>query len=215
MKYAKILGLAAIAAMAIMAFVGASSASATVLCKTTLVEGCAAAKWDYPAGTEIHAVLVENTEAKLENLSGSTIYAHCSESTLQGTTANTGSSTETVSGSGVVTWGAKNVGCSTTVDTLENGTLEVHYGEKGDGVVTGKGVVVTVELFGVTCAYGTAATGTKLGTLTEPASSTADTVIDANAEVEKKSGGFLCPSETRWTAEYTITSPVPLYVSTN
>jgi hypothetical protein len=35
MKYLKMLGLAAIAAMGLMAFLGASTASATVLCETT------------------------------------------------------------------------------------------------------------------------------------------------------------------------------------
>jgi hypothetical protein len=213
MKPAKILGLAALAAMALIAFAGAGSASATVLCKTT-ANPCGA-EWDYPKGTEIHAVLVAGTTSKLENLSGSSVYTTCTESTIQGTTSNTGSDTETVTGSGVLTWGPKGVGCSTTVDTLANGTLEVHYGEKGDGVVTSKGAEWTEELFGVTCSYGTAATGTKLGTLTEPASSTSDTVLDVSAEVEKKAGGFLCPSEVRWTAEYTFTSPVPLYVATS
>lgn len=220
MKYAKILGLAALAAMALMAFVGATSASATVLCKTTVTEGCAASGWDYPKGTEIHAELVAGSTAKLENPTGTTTFATCTIATIKGTTTNTGSSTETVDGEGEVTWGPKNAGCNQTVDTLKPGLLEIHFTDEGgktDGVVTSKNAEVTVEIGGVSCVYGTSATGTKLGTLTEPASSTSDTVLDVDTEggLEKKSGSFLCPTETRWTAEYTVTSPKPLYVSTS
>ena len=64
MKYVKMLGLAAVAAMALMAFLGASSASATVLCKTHITSGCAAAGWDYAGPLE--ASLKPGTSAFLE-----------------------------------------------------------------------------------------------------------------------------------------------------
>jgi len=57
------------------------------------------------------------------------------------------------------------------------------------------------------CLYGFGE-GTHIGTLTggeEP-------ILDLNAVVPKRAGSILCPNDFIWAAEYTITTPQPLYV---
>jgi len=97
MKYVKMLGLAAVAAAALMAFVGASTASATVLCKTAGTGSptgtTCPANQAYPAGTAITAV--NKGTVKLDT-TFKTI--ECSGSEVKGSTSNEGSATETVTG---------------------------------------------------------------------------------------------------------------------
>jgi hypothetical protein len=190
MKHLKMLGLAAIAALGLLAFVGAGTASATTLFKD-------AAKTEaYGAGTEIKSTLAPGTSALLK--SGSVTIATCTESSVAGTTAN--ATGVTVGGEITsLTWG----GCSQTTHTLANGSLSID----SEGNVTGKGNSVTLGVFGTSCVYGTGE-GVKLGTLTggSPA------VLKINAQIPRIAGGFLCPSPGTWTAEYIVTSPSPLYV---
>ena len=208
MKCLKALGLAAIAAMTLTAFPGASSASATVLCKTATTSDCASSGWDYPTGTALDASLKKGTKAVL-NASG--IIDECSESTVRGSTANTGGATETVRGAVTVanlTWG----GCTAEkTETVKGGELEIHWIPGTDnGTVTAREIQVTVKTAGISCTYG-AGTGIDLGTLAggNPA------VLSISTNVFP-SGGLFCPKEQKevtWTAEYVVTSPTPLFVS--
>ncbi len=216
MKYVKMLGLAAVAAAALMAFVGASTASATVLCKVegekagTATTGtkCPAEK-AYPKGTVIHAV---NTSTAI--LEGEPFNIECKKSTVQGETTNEGSATETVDGP-ITVLTFEECGPS-TVTVLKKGTLEVHWinnEDKGshDGTLTANGQEVTTEtstIFGkVHCIFVTE--NTDLGTLKggNPATFT------ANAVIKKLSTNALCPSPGTWTASYEVTSPKPLFVA--
>lgn len=200
MKYLKILGLAAVAATALMAFIGAGTASATVICTTKPTGGECPAGWDYPAGTVGKASLKSGTTVVLESTSGSTLVT-CSESTVGGTSENTGGATSTVKSILTsLTWG----GCTTTVDTLNAGTGELHWisGTTNGTLITFNNLVTT-NIFGVSCSYGTGAAGTDMGTTVggNPGSLTVKTVIN------KQEGGFLCPSTTLFTAEYIATEP--------
>ena len=161
MKYVKVLGLAAVAAMALMAFLGASTASATVLCKTQLTSGCAAAGWAYPSGTLISASL--EASATLETTGGTPIVT-CETGLVEGSTTNAGSSADTVDGNlSKLEFG----GCTRTVDVLNKGSLEVHWISGTDnGTVTSKSAEVTINTPFGNCVYGTAATGTHIGTIT-------------------------------------------------
>jgi hypothetical protein len=210
MKYLKILGLAAVAAMALMAFLGAGSASATVLCKTTITEGCATSGWDYPAGTEIVSTSTNTIlTTSLANVS-------CKHSEVRGKTTNTGSTTETVDGPVELLTFTE---CTSTVDVIAKGSLEVHHATKTEaepkkmGTLTSKEAAVTVNIGGVSCVYGTSKAGTDLGSITDNAPSA--TTVDISATVEKKEGSFLCPSTGLWEGTYTINSPNPLYVATS
>ena len=200
MKYVKMLGLAAVAAMALMAFLGANSASATVLCTKTETPCAAANKISPSNDPEMVATLTGS--AVLEEDPGTNVIATCSASEMVANSTKAGSKTETAAGSiSKLTWG----GCSTTVDNVALGSLEIHHIAGTDhGTVTSVGTEVTLNLFGVSCTL----KGTDLGTLTGGASP----VMDITATVDKTAGGFLCPEHANWTATYNITKPKPLYV---
>jgi hypothetical protein len=197
MKYLKMLGLAAIAAMGLMAFVGAGTASAgtTKLCTDS---ACATV---YPKGTKISGSLVTGNSATLK--SGSTVIATCTKSTVEGST-NAESGSPLSGGVSKLTW----EGCNQTTHTVSNGTLDITNIGGTKGTVTGTGNSVTVEIFGTSCTYGTGAS-THLGTITSGASP----ILKINASVPRIAGSsFLCPSSAVWEAEYVLTSPHALYV---
>ena len=212
MKYVKMLGLAAVAAMALMAFAGAGTASATVLCKTQLTTGCAAAGWDY-SGT-IEASIDPGSNARLET-TGGLLRVTCTESTVTGSSSTGGgSSTETVSGTVAtanLTWGG--CGAEHPTATLEGGTLEVHHITGTDnGTLTGIGFKVTTTILGETCIF-TAGAGSDLGTVTGGAMATMD--LNGIVELVSSGSGSNCPATGRWTGNYTVTNPEPLYVATS
>jgi hypothetical protein len=194
MKHLRMLGLAAIAALGLMAFVGAGTASATTLSTD------AAGTVKYGVGTEIHSTLKSGTSAILETTEGTTI-ATCTTSTVR---AAIGVAT------GVWVSGAINVlnfgGCSQVTVVVARGTLEITKGAGDAGTVVGKGSEVTLELFGVSCIYGTG-TGTTLGTI----AGGKESELAVNAVLPKISGGFLCPATGRWTATYIVTAPHALH----
>lgn len=204
MKYLKMLGLAVVAAAAVMAFVGAGSASATTLTCTN-PEG-SGTKVVCPAGTEIVATAESSLllKAGFANIT-------CTESTVGGKTSNAGSSTETVKGAiETLTFN----GCNATVTVIKKGTLEIHTHTEGVtnsiGTVTGAGSEVTVSTLGVSCVYGTS--NTDIGTLTGSPHTTSTGVgptatFDINANLPKISGGFACASPAAWEGKYKITKP--------
>jgi hypothetical protein len=203
MKHLKMLGLAAIAALGLMAFVGAGTASATTLCTNTKEEGgktvCNVA---YGVGTEISSSLKTGTSAILANTSGETI-ATCNSSSTKGSiqTSNTG----TWVGGAIteLTWG----GCSQTTDNVSLGSLEIMQTTGDAGTVVGKGSQVTLSIFGVSCTYGTGE-GTTLGTITGGEAPE----LAINASLPKTAGGFFCPGSGRWTANYIVTTPHAVHV---
>jgi hypothetical protein len=210
MKLIKMLGLAAVAAAALMAFVGASSASADVLCTVNNTPEC-------PAGKKIEELkssLKSGTKATLETTGGETLVT-CTESSVSGKIEKQGEGVEP-EGSFTkeqLTWG----GCSSTTDTLAGGVLRVETKEVEPGVfkhtvIAGGGATgakVTVNIFGVSCVYGPGASAISLGDLKqgEPA------LLEISTIVNKVEGGFLCPSSNRWTATYQITNHTALFVS--
>lgn len=194
MKYLKMLGLAAIAAMGLMAFVGASSASATTLSS----EGK-----NLPAGTTILASLTGSAELKE---TGGQVLDTCTAGTVHLVTANeTGSSINT-SGEVGITWGETGTACTHTTDTIKGGTGSITYTSGLNGTVVSSSAEVTVETAGLSCIYGTASTGTTLGVL--QGSTTANATLEINVPVLKKGGAFLCPGSAVWKAKYVVTKVV-------
>lgn len=204
MKYVRMLGLAVVAAMALMAFVGAGSASATVLCKTN-TNPCTS-KWT--AGTNLEFTLKNGTSAIWKGTGGETLKT-CTGAKLRGEITSAGSASETVKLKVLEdSW----TSCTNATTTIKTGELEIHsITGSTNGTITYKGAEFTTKdpVFG-DCSYGTGASGIDLGTLT--ASGTGDTVIDVNAFLAPV-GGFCCP-EVVWQEEFTITSPkeTPLFV---
>jgi len=85
MKYLKMLGLSAITAAAVMAFVGAGTASATTVCTLgTTTSPCGSGETPYSG--KIVAHLVPGTKAVLAG----TLKVECSVSTVEGTTNSSG-----------------------------------------------------------------------------------------------------------------------------
>jgi len=226
MKYLKILGLAAVSAAALMAFVGAGTASATVLCTTegiknggvtgtTCPEG-----WAVPAKTKIHAVLEAETHATLTDENGNKVVT-CKESTVEGETSNEGSQTETVSGGvTILTFGncsSPLTGGTCTVATIKGGTLEIHWIEGShDGTLTSNGATVTTQctsIFGnIHCLYVTE--NTHLGRLTGSATTGGTATMDIeSAFISQEPTSGLCPAKAFWDAKYLVTTPDVLNVS--
>jgi hypothetical protein len=207
MKYVKMLGLAAVAAAALMAFVGASTASATVLCKTTGGTTCPANQ-AYPAGTEIHAINVGNV-----TLTTTFKNIVCEESTVTGSTDNEGGASETVVGS-ISELTFPNAKCNCEVKVLAKGKLEIHWIEGTDnGTLTAKEQEITAEcstIIGkVHCIYATGA-GTHIGVFTGGA----DPVMHAEENnIPRLATSSACAEKAHWDATYTVTSPQPIYVA--
>jgi hypothetical protein len=203
MKYLKMIGLAAVAAMACMAFFGASSASATVLCTTTST----------PCGEKWHIDTVEASvktgASAILRSTGGALEATCGTGSASvATKVATGSSTTTPVGS-VAKAGLTWSNCTNTTHTLAGGELEVHHIAGTDnGTVTAKGFEVTVVLSSVSCTYG-AQGGIDLGTLTGGHSAT----LHITAVVNKVAGSFLCPADSVWEGDYTVTNHTNVFVT--
>lgn len=214
MKYVKVFGLAAIATAALMAFVGSSTASATVLCKTpgtgettgtTCPEG-----WAYTTGQTVHAVSegVTKLTTSFKNI-------ECNKSTLHGHQENEGSATETV---GIEVTILTFEECNCEVKVIHPGTMEIHWvPDTHNGTITSKNAEVTAScstIFGnVHCIYSTGA-GTDLGTLTSTATTGKTATVDVEeANIPRLTTSAICAEKAKWDAKYEITEPDTLYVT--
>jgi hypothetical protein len=194
MKYIKMLGLAAVAAAALMAFVGAGSASAAEL--TCNGSPCA-------IGATIHSV--SEGKAVLDAPFGN---VEC-ESTVHGEVTKNGEAgkpavgqiTETPGPNTGLNW--TNCG-GDTVTTLKAGTLSI----ESSGEVKSSGARVTVVHLGVHCIFETS--NTKVGTLS--GGTTAKLTISATIPRVGGSGGVFCGSSAPWTGSYMVNTPHTLTV---
>lgn len=195
MKYLKAPGTAAGVVIALMAFVGAGSASATELTCTQPI----GTKVMCPAETEFHA----ETEGRLvmDTLIGN---IECFMS-FEGK-ATTGSSTTTVSiPLSAVTF--RNCGDNDAVNVKKPGTLEIHTrnaGADGNGTVTWVGAEIEMVGTNFSCTYTTGA-GVDFGTLT--GSSTTGSTATLDIEGKIPGDGFLCLNGVQWTGNMKVTAP--------
>lgn len=196
MKHLKMLGLGVIAAMGLMALVGAGAASATTLFTDSNL------MTPYASGTSFHLTLSSGSSSLFTGGSGEALIT-CSVSTIKGKTSNeTGT---TVSGSiAALTWGS----CSTTLDTIKTGSLSIEEISTDEGRIVGRNSEWTYDIFGVSCTYGTGI-GTTLGTIT---GGEAPKFSIKSVSLTKTAGGFLCPTTAGWDAEYTFTEPHELHI---
>jgi hypothetical protein len=208
MSNIKTLGLAAVAAMALMAF-AANSASATAL-------------YDGPEklGTPstIDFAIHSGGSATLVDTKGNTI-DKCTNSTVKGTlnfngpTTVTGTINDEKNGKGEtivtgLTWSS----CTFPTKTLTPGSLKVEQiGTTTNGIVKSDAVIeVTINtvVFG-SCIYGVE-NNIEVGTLTTAKEGAA--TFDANAVAKKLGGGASCPETAKWTGTYLSEEPVNLRV---
>jgi hypothetical protein len=207
MKPLKMFGAAVTAAVALLAFVGAGSATATVLCSANEVPCSEIQQW--PVATPQQWSLKAGTKAVFR-LTGGTALVECAVAELSGAIANPGNANETVKVE-VEQQGATWEGCPLEKRTLAGGELEYHDIQGTfNGTVVAKKFVTTLftSTFG-SCAYGYGE-GANIGTL----KGGADPIIAVNSVIGRVAGGLLCPATIKWTAEYTLTAPVTtsLYV---
>jgi len=209
MKYLKMLGLAAVAAAALMAFGGAGTASASVVCSTAVSPCPAAQKWPNTVnGIDFSTENSTGTgagKATLEDEFGF-VKNEC-ESTVQGTLTN-GSATATATLSGItLTWS----NCTRTTATIATGTLEIHnIASSNNGTVTAKGFEVTSKVPKLfeggeeSCIFESGTTGLDLGTLTAGTPPTMD--VSTTVALAPNQGPN-CPANAKWTAKYKLTTP--------
>jgi len=218
MKYVKILGLVATAAMALMAFLAAGTASATVLCREAKTSGCTN---DYAAKQRIVATTEQQTTGILETTGGA-ILDTCVGSEIKGEIGEKGTGGASAAVSGpldpiVVDEGGKETSglewgtCSRPTKTLKVGTFEVHHiagTDNGTLTATG-GIEVTINIIFGTCVFGTGE-ALDVGKITggKPA-----TINTEKAVIPKRSGSPVCPTHALWDAQFTVTTPGEAWVS--
>lgn len=206
MRYAKTLGVVAIAVTALMASSGVGSASAaTTLCKAN--ENPCAAGNTYGMGTNIEAKAAG--EIKFE---AATFNVSCKQSELK-------TSYEDNSGGGnptgkVSTLTFAECGKECTAKVLTKGSVEFTTegaAANGNGVLNGVGMELTVGCGAVSCVLTTAAGGQGVSFVKggNPAKLEGATVLfwklgDSNE--------FLCGREVVWKTNYEVTNPKPLFV---
>jgi hypothetical protein len=202
MKHIKMLALAAVAAGALMAFIGAGTASATTICSTTIHSCPAGQIWPT---TVLDFTIPSGQSANLVTTEGESI-DKCTASTVKGTLTN-GSTTTTPSGPvEELTW----TSCTFPTKTLKTASLECHLitGTSNCTLTSKSGgagheefeVTINTVFFG-SCIYGVS-NGVSLGDITEGT----PPVFHANAVATKKSGSnFACPETSKWTATYELT----------
>ena len=203
MKYVKILGLAALAAMAVMAFVGAGTASATTLCKTSgsPEAGCGAGKGEINAETD--NIVGTSTNAKLTSPIANVVCNH-SETEIDPASSTgspiLGSITKLTFTGECRTEGG--TACTVTVKNIPyEAELEGTTLTAKDAVGAGAKVVCG---FLINCEF--LANEAKL-TITNGSPTTAT----ASKVVLKRNGG-ICPETAEWDAVYNTTSPAGLTV---
>lgn len=200
MKHLKMVGLAAVAALALFAITGAGSASATVLCKKNLT----------PCGAETYGKVAfkaslesETTEFFFDLGAGKSYSYTCTGSTMEGNVTNVGSEKSNVI-IGLETFTLTNCTCpETTVLSVPSLAVEWTSGTMNGGL-TSANLDVTFNCMGH-CKYGDG----KIGVLTGGAMAT----IDVSGTLNKIEGGENCPATAKWTGSYTVTAPEPLYVA--
>lgn len=156
------------------------------------------------AGTKVTSSLATGTSAVLTDTSGNPIDT-CNESTVSYVTQQ--SKAEVISGSATMTYG----GCTQTTTMINSGKFTGKWIPfTNSATVFWDEKVTTVNVFGVSCAYGTSSAGRHVGTQTGAYIGRARTHWNGITE-EIAPKQFLCPDTAKMVAEYVVTSPEPLH----
>jgi hypothetical protein len=193
MKYLKTLGLLAGAAVVLMAF--ASAASATKLTS--------------PIGTTYTGDIKAEAESHTTLHASNGISVSCA-SFISGKVETHG--TGVTAGGKIASLSFPNCTNGDAVHVKAAGSLEVHaINSDGNGTLTSSGTTIEVtDSSGVTCSYLTNAT--HIGELTHSNSLSLPTLHIASAKIPRHAGSILCGSTGTWTGSYRVTTPAVLYV---
>jgi hypothetical protein len=214
MKYVKMMGLAALAALALTAVIGAGTASAKICSTEGTGEACGGTHGKVYTG-EIHAVNETNAV-----LTSGFITVTCTTSTIQGTVtgATTSGNITAVTFSGCSANTGGTCTAKTTASEANKYPAKAFHGAAAPNAnmtvtnVTGE---FTCTVFGstVVCKY----TATDAGGANEiliKGSDTAPTVEATSVKLTKDEGSSgLCSSTATWTAKYSVTTPKSLVVT--
>jgi len=213
MKHAKTLGLLAVAALAVMAFVGVSSAAAAKVCSTSGT-GTACASGH---GSELttQALKASSTGTRSVRLTSGFATVEC-DSSISGESTHAGAGkitsltfTNCTSNLGECSSATANASSTNpyTVATTASG------GGNGAMIVTAIPITGQFTCGGVTCKYTASEAGGANGTLAVTGSDTAPTVAASGIKLKKEEGSsFLCSSEATWEGNYAVTSPTSLWI---
>lgn len=186
MKYAKMLGIAAMALAALMAFAGIASATRVTSPAGTLYTGTIKAT---STNTELH-----------NSFSFGTI--KCGHSEVEGSVTSHGSGVTAIGSISKLTFTNCTNGKPTS-PVVNRGTLEVHYTSGSNGTATSNNAEVIIhETLVGTCIFKTKNTdiGTVVGGTTAK--------LEINSSTIPQSGGNpFCPSSATWTGTYTVNTP--------
>jgi hypothetical protein len=193
MKHLKILGFAAIAAAALMAFAGTASATTLTSPAGTVVK----------TGSTIHAEALGH--AVLDPPFGK---IECYSTFVAGTLNESGESIN----AGISPFYLDNCTNGALVQVIRRGTLSISSLGNGNGSVTSNGAEWTVELLGTHCVFST--NNTAIGTLTGSGNTGTNATLDISATIPRTGGrsGAFCGSTAAWTGTYDFTAPAPLFV---
>ena len=212
MKIARTIGLAALAAMALMASVGVGSAAAveTTLCKTSAESPFCASKDRYATGTVVQAT---STNATIDGGSFLGII-NCSESTLEGTTGAAAGEPLAISVSAWTVGGCTNTtqGKSCTVKPNEGAPFagSLAWTGSSNGGLTISNAGSGEPGWRLTCGFIINCMMSFSSTL--DVSGGAPAAIVANAEPASAKTG-VCPEKPTFSATYTVKSPSAAYLA--
>jgi hypothetical protein len=221
MKYMKMLGLAAVAALALMAVVGAGTASAAaVVCSTTGETANAtcttAGSKQVKNGQAIDATLKPGTVAELTSTFDN---VKCSTSTVAGQVTNGGtgagdiesmtfsSCTDSFGGTCTADTSASSANKWPATTTAHQNNAETGEKHDGNGTMTVTNITGKFSCPIGTCRY-TASSATTTVTGGEPATVTATKVSLNREEVSS----FGCSATATWSGTYTVTTPNSLWL---
>jgi hypothetical protein len=203
MKYAKILGLAAMALVALTAMAGTASAT----------------RLTSPSGTTYTGTLKAEAESTvtLTSVFGGFGAVSCKKSTVEAQVTQHGSFIVAGGPVNILTFGE----CSHPVTVIKTtdltgspkvptkyGSLMVAHWGSGEATLEGWEQTITIHetLFG-TCSFATSITGTDLGTLTLTPKTGGNATLDIKASIPSENG---CGTGT-WEGSYRFTTPSTLY----
>ena len=202
MKYAKILGLLAVAAAALMAFAASASATTVTSPTGTPYTGkiTAVSEPGAIAGTN-HVVLTGPLGINVQcngHVEGEKVESHGKGVTAQGKIT------------AISFTGCTNGYEVTTIPAGSRGSLEVHWDvgtENGTVTSNGTTVLIKIPFIAEDCGYVTE--NTDVGTITGGKPAT----FDISAKIRRHSGPAICGTEGTWEGNYKVTVPGELYIS--
>ncbi|HXQ88254.1 MAG TPA: hypothetical protein VN733_01325 [Solirubrobacterales bacterium] len=203
MKQLTKLALPAVAALALAAFLGAGSASATVLC-AKYESPCLAAN-TYGAGTSVKFALEAGTSTTFKTTASENLVT-CEAISLSTKVKNAGGKEKRVEGE---LSSLALAGCSSPTTVSALGQFTIEYAPQipinTRAYLWASNLEIQFTVFGVACTYG--GLESYVGTLT----STTPAKLHIKTLLAKTAGGFLCPADVTWEGAGQASAPEPLY----